>query len=101
VLADQAGQVVRGGLGAGQARDGIDGLAGDLAGGCVLPPAGDLDGLAGSGEVQALDVRGLESAGLGAAVPGVAGEAAGRDLPLGSALTRAYSSGWLFLTTAM
>src|SRR5579872_129104 len=47
LLADQAGQVTGGGVGAGQARDGVDGLAGDLAGGGVLPPAGDLDGLAG------------------------------------------------------
>ena len=53
VLADQAGQVRRGGVGAGQAGDGVDGLAGGLAGGGVLPPAGDLDGLAGGGEVQA------------------------------------------------
>src|ERR1039458_6065287 len=86
VLADQAGEVVRGGLGAGQARDGVDGLAGGLAGGCVLPPAGDLDGLAGAGEIQALDVRGLESAGLQTSVPGVAGDAAGRDLPPGQRL---------------
>jgi len=48
---------VRGGLGAGQARDGVDGLRGDLAGGCVLPPAVILNGLAGAGEIQALDVR--------------------------------------------
>src|SRR5271169_5996890 len=32
VLADEAGQVVRGGVGAGQASDGVDGLAGGLAG---------------------------------------------------------------------
>ena len=53
VLAHEAGQVGRGGLGAGQAGDGVDGLAGDLPRGGVLPPAGDLDGLAGAGEVQA------------------------------------------------
>ena len=53
VLADQAGQVPRGGVGAGQAGDGVDGLAGGLAGGGVLPPPGDLDGLAGVREVQA------------------------------------------------
>src|SRR5512135_21385 len=56
VLAHEAGQVLRGGLRAGQAGDGVDGLAGDLPGGRVLPPAGDLDGLAGAGEVQAADV---------------------------------------------
>ena len=76
----------RGGLGAGQAGDGVDGLAGGLPGGGVLPPAGDLDGLAGAREVQAFDVRGLEGAGLQAAVPGVAGRAAGRDLPPGQRL---------------
>ena len=40
VLADQAGQVLRGGVGAGQAGDGVDGLAGGLAGGGVLAASG-------------------------------------------------------------
>jgi hypothetical protein len=97
VLADEAGQVLRGGVGAGQAGDGVDGLAGDLAGGGVLPPAGDLDGLAGAGEVQVADVGGLQGAGLGAAVPGLAGGDAGRYLPQGRALIWAcrivFSSG--------
>ncbi len=53
VLPDQAGQVAGGGVGAGHARDGVDGLAGGLAGGGVLAPAGDLDGLPGVREVQA------------------------------------------------
>jgi len=104
VLADQAGQagqVVRGGLGAGQARDGVDGLAGDLAGGCVLPPAGDLDGLAGAGEIQAPGVRGLESAGLQTSVPASRVTLPAGTSRQGSVLTRAYSSGWLFFTTAM
>src|SRR5579859_1459933 len=83
LLPDQAGQVTGGGLGAGQAGDGVDGLAGDLAGGDLLPPPGDLDGLAGVREVQAADVGGLQGAGLGAAVPGAAGDAAGRYLPPG------------------
>ena len=52
VLADQAGQVADGGLGAGQAGDGVDSLAGYLAGRSVLPPAGDLEGLVGVREVQ-------------------------------------------------
>ena len=86
VLADQAGQVRHGGVGAGQAGDGVGGLAGDLPGAGVLAPAGDLDGLAGMGEVQAADMGGLHGAGLGAAVPGVAGDAAGRDLPPGQGL---------------
>ena len=73
LLADQAGQVTGGGLGAGQAGDGVDGLAGGPAGGGVLPPPGDLDGLAGMREVQAADVRGLQGAGLGAAVPPLPG----------------------------
>ena len=51
-----------------------------------LPPAGDLDGLAGVREVQAADVGGLQGAGLDAAVPGVAGGAAGRHLPPGQGL---------------
>ena len=60
VLADQAGQVRRGGISAGGAGDGVDGLAGGLAGGGVLPSAGDRDGLAGAGEVQVADVGGLQ-----------------------------------------
>ena len=40
VLADQAGQVAGGGVSAGQAGDGVDGLAAGLAGSGVLPPAG-------------------------------------------------------------
>src|SRR5438876_119831 len=83
LLADQAGQVTGGGLSAGQAGDGVDGLTGGLPGGGVAPPPGDLDGLAGMREVQAADVGGLQGAGLGAAVTLFAGEAAGRDLPPG------------------
>src|SRR5207245_11448655 len=49
----------------------------------VLAPPGDLDGLAGAGELQAADVGGLQGAGLGAAVSPLAGYAAGRDLPPG------------------
>src|SRR5579862_5603704 len=64
VLADQAGQIRRGRVGAGEAGDGVGGLAGDLAGSGVLPPAGDLDGLTGPGEAQAADVGGLHGAGL-------------------------------------
>ena len=83
VLADQAGQVRRGGVRAGQGGDGVDRLAGGPAGAGVLPPPGDLDGLAGVREVQAADVGGLQGPGLGAAVPLLAGGAAGRDLPPG------------------
>ena len=86
MLTDQAAQVLSGGAGAGQAGDGVDGLAGGLAGGSILPPAGDLDGLAGPGEVQAADAGGLQGAGLDAAMPGVAGGAAGRYLPPGQGL---------------
>jgi hypothetical protein len=50
------------------------------------PPAGDLDGLAGAGEVQSADVGGLQGAGLDAAVPGIAGRAVGRYLPPGQGL---------------
>src|SRR5579859_4336954 len=83
VLADQAGQVRRGGMGTGQAGDGVDGVAGGPAGGAVLPPPGDLDGLAGVREVQVADVGGLQGAGLGAAVALLAGDAAGWYLPPG------------------
>src|SRR5205807_2664040 len=82
LLADQAGQVTGGGAVAGQAGDGVNGLAGGPAGGVLAPP-GDLDGLAGAGELQAADVGGLQGAGLGAAVSPLAGYAAGRDLPPG------------------
>ena len=58
-----------GGPVAGQAGDGVDGRAGGPAGGGVLPPAGDLDGLAGAGEPQVADVGGLQGPGLGAACP--------------------------------
>ena len=71
VLADEAGQILRSGLRAGQAGDGVDGLARGRAGAGVLAPTGDLDGLAGVREVQAADVGGLHGAGLGAAVPGL------------------------------
>src|SRR5580692_1910167 len=83
VLADQPGQVRRGGVRAGQGGDGVDGLAGGPARGGVLAPAGDLDGLAGAGEVQEADVDGLQGAGLGAAVPPLAGNDAGRHLSPG------------------
>jgi hypothetical protein len=101
VLADEAGQVLRGGVSAGQAGDGVGGLAGGPAGGSVLPPAGDLDGLAGTREVQAADVRGLQGPGLGAAVAGVAGMLPAGTCRQGRALTRASSSGWLRFTIAM
>jgi hypothetical protein len=86
VLADEAGQILRAGVSAGQAGNGVGGLTGGLAGGGVLAPAGDLDGLAGAGEVQPADVGGLQGAGLDAAVPGVAGGAAGWYLPPGQRL---------------
>src|SRR6266568_4584062 len=97
VLADEARQILRGGAGAGQAGDGVGGLAGGLAGGDVLAPAGDLDGLAGAGEVQPADVGGLEGAGLDAAVPSVAGDAAGRYLPPGQRLDPGIQQRLVFL----
>ena len=100
VLADQPGQIRRNGIGAGQAGDGVGGLAGDLAGGGVLAPAGDLDGLAPMREVQAANVGGLQGADLDAAVPGLAGRTGGRYLPPGQCLDLACIA-WLFFTTAM
>ena|ERR1022692_1528588 len=101
VLAHEAGQVGRGGLGAGQAGDGVDGLAGDLPGGRVLPPAGDLDGLACPGKS-----RPLTCAVFRVRVSRRPCPASRVVLPAGTccqgrALTRACSSGWLFFTTAM
>jgi len=59
VLTGQAGQVAGGDLGAGRAGDRVDGLARGPAGAGVLPPVGDLDGLAGVRELQVADVGGL------------------------------------------
>ena len=59
----QAGLGPAGGVSAGQAGDGVDGLAGGPAGGGVLPPAGDLDGLVGAREVQVTDVGGPSGCG--------------------------------------
>src|SRR5260370_1106951 len=90
VLAGQAGQVLSGGAGAGQAGDGVDGLAGGLAGSGVLPPTGDLGDLAGPGEVQAADLGGAQ--GLGGAVGGggrVGGQA-GRGRAAGARGGRAW-----------
>ena len=103
VLADQAGQVLRGGVRAGETGDGVDGLAGGPAGSGVLPSAGDLDGLAGVREVQAADVGGLQGPGLRRLRPCPVSRV---ELPAGTcrqgrALTRACSSGWFFFTTAM
>ena len=42
------------------------------------PLVGDLDGLAGVGELQVADVHGVQCPGLGAAVLPLADEAAGR-----------------------
>jgi hypothetical protein len=81
VLADQAGHIAGGGVGAGQAGDGVDRLARGSSD--VLPPPGDLDGLAGVREVQEADVGSLQGAGLGAPVPSVAGAATAGDLPPG------------------
>jgi len=101
LLADQAGQVTGGGISAGQAGDGVNSLAGDPAGGDLLPPPGDLDGLAGMGEVQAGHVGGFEGAGLGAAVPGLAGDAASRYLPPGQGPDLGVQQRLVALTIAM
>jgi hypothetical protein len=63
VLADQAGQVLRGGVRVGEAGDGVDGLARGLAGGGLLPPAGGRQGHHGTVEVQGFQELG-EVAGL-------------------------------------
>jgi hypothetical protein len=61
----------------------------------------DLIPVAGVREVQAADVGGLQGAGLGGAVPGVAGDAAGRDLPPGQGPDPGVQQRLVFFTTAM
>jgi hypothetical protein len=56
VVADEFGGLGRGGLFGGQAGGGVDRLDGGLAGLAVGAPALDLDGLAGSGEEEAVHV---------------------------------------------
>src|SRR5450755_110804 len=75
VFADHAGQVGGAGLRGCQAGDHVDGLAGNLPSAGVLPPAGELDGLADVREVdaEAFDVDGLQATGLDPAVPGLSG----------------------------
>ena len=100
VLADQAGQVRGGGVGAGETGDGVDGRAGGLAGGGVSPPAADLDGLAwGKSRPLTWVVLRVQVSIRPCLVPRM-------ELPAGTcrqgrALMRAYSSGWFFFTTAM
>ena len=101
VLTDEPGQVLRGGVRAGQAGDGVDGLAGDLPGRGILPPAGDLDGLAGVREVQAADVGGLQGAVSVRPCPVSRAVLPPGTCRQGSALIRACSNGWFPFTTAM
>ena len=101
VLADEAGHVLRGGVGAGQAGDGVDGLAGGLAGGGVPPPAGDLDGLPDAGEVRVADVGGLQGPVSARPCPLSRARAPPGTCRQGSALTCACSSGWFRFTIAM
>ena len=93
VLADKPSQVLRSGVSAGQAGNGVDGLAGGLAGGGALAPAGDLDGLAGVRKVQAADVICLQGAGLDTAVPGLADGEAGRTCRQGKGPNPGMQSG--------
>jgi hypothetical protein len=101
VLADQAGQVLCGGAAAGQAGDGVDGLAGGLAGGGVLPPAGDLDGLAAQGKSRRLTCVVLRVRVSVQPCPVSRVVLPAGTCRQGSALIRACSSGWFFFTTAM
>ena len=101
VLADQPGQVAGGGISASQAGDGVDGLAGGLAGAGVLAPLGDLMAWRACGKSRRLTcaVFRVRVSMRPCPVSRVA-------LPAGicrqgSALIRACSSGWFFFTTAM
>lgn len=66
VAADEFGELGRGGLLDGQAGDGVDRFEGGLASLAVRAPTLDLDGLAGSGEEEAVHGGGLDPADLGA-----------------------------------
>uniref|UniRef100_A0AAU1IB89 Uncharacterized protein n=1 Tax=Streptomyces sp. NBC_00180 TaxID=2903632 RepID=A0AAU1IB89_9ACTN len=79
VVADEFGELARGGLLGGQVGDGVDRLDGGLAGLEVGAPALDLDGLAGSGEEEAVDGGGLDPADLRAAVADAPGASLERD----------------------
>src|SRR5512144_1624241 len=88
VITDELGQVLRGGLGRGERGDDVDGLALDLPGPGIPSPAGELDGLVEVREVdaQAVDVDGLQGAGLDPAVPDLVRAGSGRDLGPGQGL---------------
>jgi hypothetical protein len=73
VVADEFGELGRGGLLGGQADDGVDRLDGGLADLAVGAAALDLDGLAGTGEEEAVHGGDLDPAGLRAAVADAAG----------------------------
>jgi hypothetical protein len=92
---------VRSGVRAGQAGDGVDGLAGALAGGGVFPPPGDLDGLASVGEVQAADGGSFRVRVSIRPCPVSRVELPAGICRQGGALIRACSSDWFFFTTAM
>ena len=101
VLADQAGRVPQGGVGAGQAGDGIGGLARGLPGGRVLPPAGDLDGLAGAGKPRPLTWAVFRARVSVRPCPAPRVVLPADTCRQGRALTRACSSGRSCFTTAM
>jgi hypothetical protein len=101
VLADQTGQVLRAGVSAGQAGDGMDGLPQGLAGSGLLPPVGDLDGLTGARELQAADVGGLQVRVSARPCPLSRAQPPAGTCRQGRALTWACSSGWFRLTIAM
>jgi hypothetical protein len=101
VVADESGELGRGGLLGGQAGDGVDRLDGGPAGLVVGAPALDLDSLAGSGEEEAVDSGGLDPADLRAAVAGSPGAALKRDVFPGKDLSCRRSFFWLPLTITM
>lgn len=79
VVADKLGELARGGLFGGQAGDGVDRLDVGPAGFAVGTPAFDLDGLAGSGEEEAVHGGDLDPADLRAAVADAPGASLKRD----------------------
>jgi len=101
VVADEFGELSRSGLLGGQAGDGIDRLDGGLAVLADGAPTLDLDGLAGSGEEEAVDGGGLDPADLRAPVADAPGAPLKRDVFPGKGLDCRRSFFWLPLTGTM
>jgi hypothetical protein len=101
VLADQAGQVLSGGVSAGQASGGVGGLAGDLAGGVSFRQRQILMAWQACGKSRRLTWAAFRVRVSVRPCPVSRVELPAGTCRQGSALTRACSSGWFCLITAM